>query len=120
MAQSLRTSYESACGSYCATLQRGQHFTHRKAIVVNGRIRSQGRHLIFLEAKDEQGRPVESEGFAPEFDVPLGRSPDYWPYLLNLKVPTSARELNLSLAVTQSRFAEFLAKPEQTASGSAL
>ena len=89
-------------------------------IVVNGRIRSLGRHLIFLEAKDEHSRPVESEGFAQEFDAPPGRSPDYWPYLLNLKAPTSARELNLSLAVTQSRFAEFLAKPEQTGSGSAL
>jgi hypothetical protein len=87
-------------------------------IVLNGKIRSLGRRLVFLEAKDEQNRPVESERFGEEFDVPPGRSPG--PYLLNLKVPSSARELNLSLAVTQSRFAEFLAKPEQTASGSAL
>ena len=71
------------------------------------------------KAKDEQGKTLESEGFAREFDS-AGRSPDYWPYLLNLKVPAGARELNLLLAVTQSRFAEFIAKPEQTTSGSSL
>lgn len=89
-------------------------------VVLNGKIHSLGRHLVFLEAKDEQGRPVESEGFEQEFEVPPGRSPDYWPYLLDSKVPSSARELNLSLAVTQSRLAEFLAKPEQTVTGSGL
>ena len=85
--------------------------TFNPQLVLNGRIRSLGRHLVFLAAKDEHGNSVESEGFSGEFDAPPGR-PDYWPYLLNVKVPSSVRELNLSLAVTQSRFAEFLAKPQ--------
>jgi hypothetical protein len=88
-------------------------------LVLNGRIRSLGRHLVLLEAKDEQGNTVESEGFAREFDS-AGRSPDSWPYLLNVKPAAGARELNLLLAVTQSRFAEFIAKPTQTTSGSSL
>ena len=77
-------------------------------------------HLVFLDAKDDKGRSVESEGFAKEFEEPPGRSTDYWPYLLNLRVPPGARELNLVLAVTQSRFAEFLAKPEQASANSGL
>ena len=119
-----RVEVSKVLGSQADSNQLRRLNVERKAgrltIVLNGKIRSLGRHLVLLEAKDDQGRPVESEGFAREFDVPPGRSPDYWPYLVNLKVPSNARELNLLLAVTQSRFAEFLAKPEQTATRSGL
>lgn len=75
---------------------------------------SPGKFLSAWLVRLPDGRRVESEGFSPEFDALPGRSPDYWPSLLNLKVPPGARELDLALAVTQGRFAEFVAKPEQS------
>jgi len=119
-----RVELSALLGSQADFNQVRQLNIERKAgwltVVFNGRIRSLGRHLVLLEAKDDRGRSVESEGFAAEFEEPPGRSADYWPSLLNLRVPTGARELNLVLAVTQSRYAEFLAKPEQTSANSGL
>ena len=80
---------------------------------MTGTIRSLNRHLVLQEAKDESGNVVQSE-FPDQPDLVEGRNPDLLPYVFNFKAPPSAHELNLVLAVTQSRIVEFMAKPEQT------
>ena len=81
--------------------------------LINGRILSQGRRVSFVEAKDENGRMVRLEGASYEPGRIAGQSPDLLPYSFNFKPPPAARELTLTLAVSRSRFVEFLAKPEQ-------
>jgi len=82
-------------------------------VLVKGRILSQGRRLTFVEAKDEQGRIVKLKGTPSDPGQVLGQSPDLLPYSFNFQAPPDAHELTLVLAVSQSRFLEFVAKPEQ-------
>jgi len=82
-------------------------------VLVKGRILSQGRRLTFVEAKDEHGRIVKLRGTASDPGQISGQSPDLLPYSLNFQALPDARELTLVLAVSQSRFLEFLAQPEQ-------
>jgi len=82
-------------------------------VLVKGRILSQGRRLTFVEAKDEHGRIVKLKGTASDPGQISGQSPDLLPYSLNFQALPDARELTLVLAVSQSRFLEFLAQPEQ-------
>ena len=82
-------------------------------VLITGRILSQGRRVSFGEAKDENGSLVRLEGAAYEPGQVPGQNPDLLPYSFNFKAPPAARELTLTLAVSRSRFIEFLAKPEQ-------
>jgi hypothetical protein len=87
-------------------------------VLIKGRIASQGRHLAFVEAKDEHGRvlPLEkvpNEGEVADRGQVSGQSPDFLPYSFNFKTPQNAREFTLVLGVSQSVQADFLAKPEQ-------
>jgi hypothetical protein len=79
------------------------------------RVRENGRdrRLTFVEAKDEHGRIVKLKGTLSDPGQISGQSPDLLPYSLNFQALPDARELTLVLAVSQSRFLEFLAQPEQ-------
>jgi len=81
--------------------------------LVKGKILSQGRRLTFVDATDEHGKRLKLEGtFSDPSQIP-GQNPDLLPYSFNFRAPPDAHELTLVLAVSQSRFVEFLAKPEQ-------
>jgi hypothetical protein len=69
--------------------------------------------LSFVEATDEHGKSLKLEGTFSDPGQISGQSPDLLPYSLNFRAPLDAHELTLVLAVSQSRFTEFLAKPEQ-------
>ncbi|PYL00439.1 MAG: hypothetical protein DME19_04985 [Verrucomicrobia bacterium] len=82
-------------------------------VLIKGRILSQGRRVTFVEARDERGNLVRLEGAPSEPGHVAGLSPDFLPYSFNFKPAAGANELTLVLGVSQSRFVEFLAKPEQ-------
>jgi RNA polymerase sigma factor (sigma-70 family) len=71
-------------------------------------ILSQGKRLTFVGATDDQGRRVElaacREPGTPESPTPFS---------FVFEPPAGAHELNLEVAVSESRFLEFLAKPDQ-------
>jgi hypothetical protein len=77
-------------------------------VVLTGPVLALRKQLIFVAATDDQGRLVKLAGFrepgVPESPVPFS---------FVLQPPDGARELNLVVAVSQSRFLEFLARPEQ-------
>ena len=60
-----------------------------------------------------QGRIVKLKGTPSDPGQVSGQSPDLLPYSFNFQAPPDAHELTLVLAVSQSRFLEFVAKPEQ-------
>ena len=80
-------------------------------IVLGGEIIAQGKRLAFVQATDQTGRPIEL--CEPLSEAHQLRSRFFIPYSLNLRLPAGARELNVTLGVSRSRFIEFVAKPEQ-------
>src|SRR5207244_4008890 len=58
-------------------------------------------------------KPLKGPDSAPASAPVRMQNPDLLPYSFNFKPPPAARELTLTLGVSRSRFAEFLAKPEQ-------
>jgi len=82
-------------------------------ILLTGRILSQDRRLNFQEAQDEHGRTLKLASPLNEPGKLAGQGADLLPYSLNFEVGNDTEELNVRVAVSQSRFLEFLAKPEQ-------
>jgi RNA polymerase sigma factor (sigma-70 family) len=80
-------------------------------VVLAGEILSRNRRLTFVGATDEQGHSIELAGFGEPGDIESTKAPV--PYSFVLRVPEGAHELNLVVAVNESRFLEFLAKPDQ-------
>ena len=80
-------------------------------VALTGRILSRNRRLTFLAATDQQGRAVNLA--APVNEPGIRSDGTSRPYSFIFEVPEGAQELNMVVAVSQSRFVEFLAKPEQ-------
>jgi beta-lactamase regulating signal transducer with metallopeptidase domain len=76
-------------------------------VALAGEIVSRHRRLAFVSAVDDQGRSLDLTGFKQPI---TGKEV---PYSFVLKVPASAREINMVVGVSESRFVEFVAKPEQ-------
>ena len=88
---------------------------HRKGCitaVLTGEILSRNRRLAFVGATDEQGRPFELVSIFGPAQVAQEKNSQPRPYSLVLRPPEGAREINLVVAVTESRFVEFVAAAE--------
>ena len=81
------------------------------SVVLDGEILSRNRRLTFVSATDEQGRSVELAGLREPGDLKATKAPV--PFSFALRAPEGAHELNLVVAVSECRFIEFLAKPDQ-------
>jgi hypothetical protein len=77
-------------------------------VLLAGQILSQGRQLTFAGATDERGRRVE---LAAHREPGIAESPV--PFAFVFEPPEGARHFDLVVAVSESRFLEFLAKPDQ-------
>jgi len=71
-------------------------------------ILSRGKQLAFVGATDDQGRRVELAAFREP-----GTLESPVPFSFVFEPPAGAKELNLEIAVSESRFLEFLVKPDQ-------
>jgi hypothetical protein len=80
-------------------------------VVFDGEILSRNRRLTFVSATDERACPVELVVMSMPGDTESTKR--LVPYSFALRAPEGAHELNLVVAVSESRFVEFLAKPEQ-------
>lgn len=80
-------------------------------VVLDGQILSRKRRLAFVSATDEQGRAFELAAVRGPGDIKDTKAPV--PYSFVLRPPQRAHEVNLVVAVTESRFVEFVAAPEQ-------
>ncbi|MCX6901985.1 MAG: sigma-70 family RNA polymerase sigma factor [Verrucomicrobia bacterium] len=78
------------------------------SVVFDGEILSRNRRLTFVSATDEQGHAVQLAAQHEPEDIKAAR-----PFSFALQVPEGAQELNLIVAVSETRFLEFLAKPDQ-------
>jgi hypothetical protein len=80
-------------------------------IAIAGQIVSRDRRLAFFDATDDLGRDVPLA--PPVREAVILPSGTQIPYSLVFAVPEGAHELNLVVAISQTRVFEFLAKPEQ-------
>ena len=79
-------------------------------VVFEGEILSRARRLSFVSAMDERGTPAKLESADEPADLAATRLTTY---SFILRPPEGAHELNIVMAVSESRFVEFLARPEQ-------
>ena len=79
-------------------------------ISLAGQILSRGRRLVFARASDDQGRPAELVTSGEPHTVEDTRAPIVYSFVF--RVAPDARALNLVVALTEPKFAEFVAKPE--------
>ena len=79
-------------------------------VALSGNILSKHRRLTFISATDDQGRELKLAGFEQPGDAGGAK---WVPYSLVFQTQEGAKEINLVVAVSVSRFVEFLAKPEQ-------
>jgi hypothetical protein len=86
-------------------------YTRGVNVALAGEILAQNRRLVFVSATDDQGRSVPLADFGEPVDIEDAK--DWRPYSFVIRPPEGAHEINLVVAVTESRFVEFLAKPEQ-------
>jgi hypothetical protein len=80
-------------------------------VVLSAEVISADQRLVFVGATDEQGRSFKLVWQGEPGDDE--RSRRLVPYTYVLRPPEGAHEINLVVAVSQSRFFEFIAKPEQ-------
>lgn len=79
-------------------------------VQLSGQIVSRNRQLTFVGATDDKGRPVKLETFR---GPGTASNENIVPFSFVFHPLEDATELNLVVAVSESRFVEFLAKPEQ-------
>jgi RNA polymerase sigma factor (sigma-70 family) len=79
-------------------------------VQLSGQILSRNRQLTFVGATDDKGRPVKLEAFQ---DPGTPSNERNLPFSFVFHPLDDAGELNLTVAVSESRTVEFLAKPEQ-------
>jgi RNA polymerase sigma factor (sigma-70 family) len=79
-------------------------------VVLACEILSRTRRLTFVSATDEQGRDIELAGFNEPGNL---ESTKLVSYSFAIRPLEGARELNLVIAVSESKIVEFLAKPVQ-------
>lgn len=82
-------------------------------VVFKGDILPQHRRIAFVNATDERGRAFELAGIRAPADLKEAKWPT--PFSFALRPPEGAHEMNLVVAVAESRFLEFVAAPEQVA-----
>jgi len=71
-----------------------------------------GAHLTLVEVKDDQGRKVETGGFASSNSTGgRGATLRQTDYGFAISIPDGAKTLDVTFAFSQSRYVEFLAKP---------
>src|SRR5262249_13370330 len=71
-------------------------------VVLDGESLSRKRRLAFVSATDEQGRTFELDGIHGPGDIAATKAPV--PYSFVLRPLEGAHEINLVVAVTESRF----------------
>lgn len=92
-------------------LWNSEPVTGSVTVVFGGEILSRNRRLVFVSAADEAGRAFELTGVRGPADIAATKLPV--PFAFVLRPPEGAHEINLVVAVTESRFLEFVAAPEQ-------
>lgn len=80
-------------------------------VALAGQILSRNRRLVFVRASDDQGRPAELVMSGEPHTVEDTRDPILYSFVL--RASPNAQALNLVIALTEPKFAEFVAKPEQ-------